>query len=46
MVPAGAGVRAALGPRSAVFLEALRYFLARPATTEDVPLVLGFRLGF
>jgi hypothetical protein len=46
MMSIGAGVRFAMGARSAFFVEARHHFVLRPVTTRDIPVLAGFRLGF
>jgi hypothetical protein len=46
MMSAGAGVRFAMGVRNAFFVETIRYFVLRPVTTKDMPVLAGFRLAF
>jgi hypothetical protein len=46
MVPVGIGVEAQRFSNGAVFVEAMHYFVFRSVETRDIPLLLGFRLGF
>jgi hypothetical protein len=46
MTSVGGGVRFAMGARSGFFVEVRHHFVLRPVTTRDVPVLVGFRLGF